>query len=671
VVQALPERTGTFAPAPTELIPAKVIAAVGAACACMLVAAGIVCFLGQLLGVSWLINPRIADAGPSPVAVIYFVFIGCFLLRLRAPSSKPVESLIAGACLAMIAVIAVIINHGDNFLSPPATLSLACLAGAFLCLGAPNKAIQGLSHAFVVFIIGLSVLRIIKYTYGLTLLEFVGDFHFETAIMAIIAGVGLVCMRPHQGLLRMLVSPTVSGQMVRALLPMVILIPFLGLITGPFATHPLDLVILLVLILCGLPLTVLILAYKLEPVELQRKTFSETLENLYDLSREMLAVHDSDELINIAVRQLKKMLDCSVVILHPQDRVEELAVTTPSRSWILNTSELAAAQQALTSKQLTTVKRDDSNSLDAAFVPLNLSQGVAAVVGIRRVPPRQAIAPRELNLLQGVADVLAVALDRIRFRIISEGARLEMERESQRASLLSSVSHDLRTPLSAISGAASSLLASSDKMSTSSAQELFQSIYDESDRMNRLVQNLLDMTKLQSGVTIKKDWYSLEEIVGTALSRLQPTLKEHRIVTDLPFDLPLVSVDSLLIEQLFINLIDNACKYSDPASEISISARAAGATCNVEVANTGSHLSDEESTQLFERFFSGSKNGLVRNGAGLGLTICKAIAQVHDGGISAANKDGDGVVFTITLPVGEGSPIVNIGDSEGDGAETL
>jgi two-component system sensor histidine kinase KdpD len=223
------------------------------------------------------------------------------------------------------------------------------------------------------------------------------------------------------------------------------------------------------------------------------------------------------------------------------------------------------------------------------------------------------------------------------------------------------VSHDLRTPLAAIAGSSSSLLdAPADHQDPEAKRELLQTIVEESRRLGRLVDNLLDMTRLSSGnVVLNKQWHVLEEILGSALGRLHRELENHPVQVDIPRDLPLLWIDGVLMEQLFFNLLENAARYTPTGSRIDITAHVGDRRVEVRIADNGPGLPPGSEARVFEKFFRGStapSDG--RRGAGLGLAICQAIAEAHSGRISARNHPGGGAEFVLSLPCEETAPRV-------------
>jgi two-component system sensor histidine kinase KdpD len=230
---------------------------------------------------------------------------------------------------------------------------------------------------------------------------------------------------------------------------------------------------------------------------------------------------------------------------------------------------------------------------------------------------------------------------------------------------LSAVSHDIKTPLASIYGAATSLLEENDRLDDSQRQDLIESIASESERLNRVVTNLLEMTRLDAGIELHRDWYPLEEIIGAALTRVEKLLQGRTITTTIPPELALIYVDDVLIEEVFTNILENAAKYTPQDTPIEISAVESGKNVVVFVRDHGAGFAPGDEQRVFEKFFRGKTNGA--RGAGLGLAICRAIVQRHQGTISAATGGGGGAVFVVELPVGGTPPVL---DTIADGAST-
>jgi two-component system sensor histidine kinase KdpD len=256
----------------------------------------------------------------------------------------------------------------------------------------------------------------------------------------------------------------------------------------------------------------------------------------------------------------------------------------------------------------------------------------------------------ERQLLEVLAHQTAAAIETTRSQHAAETARVQMQTEQMRSSLLSAVSHDLRTPLASITGAASTLRSQGEKLAPEVRQELLESIGEEAERLSRLVGNLLDMTRLESGVELRRDFYPLEEIVGAALQRMEHQLRHHSVLTDIPGDLPLVCVDDVLIGQLLVNLLENAAKYTPADCPIEVVAASSDGTINLEVRDRGPGFAPGDEQRIFEKFYRG-RPGAATRGAGLGLAICRAIADAHRGSIEAVSREGGGAVFRIRLPL--------------------
>jgi len=272
------------------------------------------------------------------------------------------------------------------------------------------------------------------------------------------------------------------------------------------------------------------------------------------------------------------------------------------------------------------------------------------------VPFQDSFVLENSNYVLTLITMLAVALviSTLTFKIRAQAAevlsaQLAVESERTRNALLSAVSHDIKTPLSSIYGAATSLLEEEERLAKSERHELAQSIADEAERLNQVVTNLLEMTRLEEGLDIKRDWRPLEEIIVAALTNTKKILRGRTVITNLPSDLPLIYADGVLLEQLFINLLENAAKYTPPESRIGISAVQHGQKVIIFVHDNGPGFPPGQEQRVFEKFFRGKTDGI--RGAGLGLAICRAIVERHQGVISASNSRMGGATITIELPL--------------------
>ena len=284
----------------------------------------------------------------------------------------------------------------------------------------------------------------------------------------------------------------------------------------------------------------------------------------------------------------------------------------------------------------------------AVYLPLTGAGEPAGVMAV--VPERnQHIPAEQVQLLDVLANQTAMVIERLRSREAAESARMAMETEQMRSSLLSAVSHDLRTPLASITGAASTLRDQGDKLDTETRRDLLDSIAEEAERLGRLVSNLLDMTRLESGVELRRDYYPLEEIVGAVLQRMERRLARREVVTSLPENLPLVYGDDVLLGQLVVNLLENAAKYTPEDAPIEIVAETTNDAIVLEIRDRGAGLEPGDQQRIFDKFYRGHSEGV--RGVGLGLAICRAITEAHQGTIEAVNRTGGGAAFVVRIPV--------------------
>ena len=278
------------------------------------------------------------------------------------------------------------------------------------------------------------------------------------------------------------------------------------------------------------------------------------------------------------------------------------------------------------------------------------------VMVLRLNSPDIQLSEAQCRLLDIFVGQVAQTLARIRLVHETEAATARAETESLRNSLLSTIAHDLRTPLASIVAASSSMVADRPLLSEQDMAELSNSIYEESQRMARLLSKVLDMARLEAGVVrLQLDWYALDEIIGSVLSRLATLLQGRDVTLPLAEDLPMVRVDAVLLGQVLENLIENAVKYTRFGSPIEIGAQLQAAELQLWVADRGRGIPAGFEGRIFEKFYRGSDSGL-RGGAGLGLTICRALVEAHGGRITAENRSGGGAVFMMHLPAAQTPP---------------
>jgi two-component system sensor histidine kinase KdpD len=402
---------------------------------------------------------------------------------------------------------------------------------------------------------------------------------------------------------------------------------------------------------------------------------------LYALSRELASTPDIDGLLRAAARHLHEVFESQVRLLLPD-------ATGHLRQWdagadglssglgrqalfALDTKERAVAQWVYEHRQMAGLGTATLPSAAALYVPMLGTGGAVGVLGVRPAAPRRLLAPEQLHLLETFANQTALGIERATLAGEAQQAQVQVATERLRNSLLSTVSHDLRTPLTAIAGAASGLLEENAPLDPSTRHELCQTIAEEAHRLNRLVNNLLEMTRLEAGaIQVHKEWQPLEEVIGAALTRLEAQLHERPLTTHFPADLLLVPLDSVLIEQVLINLLDNAVKYTPPGSPIALTAWATEEAVTVEVADQGPGLPPGEEQRIFDKFYRVQRPPMP-SGSGLGLTICRGLVEAHGGQMWAENRPGGGTVLRFTLPLTGTTPSVALEeDMTGDHLST-
>jgi two-component system sensor histidine kinase KdpD len=377
---------------------------------------------------------------------------------------------------------------------------------------------------------------------------------------------------------------------------------------------------------------------------------------LYALDRELAGTRGVGELLEVGIRHVLDVLGGQIAILLPDGEGHlqtRATLMSPSR---LDPNDVAVAQWAYEHGQLAGAGTDNLPRGQMLFVPLRASRGAVGVLGVRPDQPGTLDDTEPRRLLEAFANQIALAVERSLLAEAAQRAELRREAEQLRNSLLGSVSQDLRTPLTSITGAARTLVAGGDTLDAATRRGLAETIHEEADRLNRLVSNLLDMTRLESGAApVHREWQALEGVVGAAVGRMGRHLEGHPVSTDLPATLPLVPIDRALIEQVFFNLLDNAVKYTPEGCPIEITAEASSGTVTVSFADRGPGLPADILDRVFEKFYR-AKPAAGRGGAGLGLTICRAIVSAHGGRIWAENRPGGGLVFHFTLPLAERPP---------------
>lgn len=383
------------------------------------------------------------------------------------------------------------------------------------------------------------------------------------------------------------------------------------------------------------------------------KTREQRADALYTMSKALSAALVTEQIIDIANDQLSAYFKAKTAILLP-DSHEKVAHNIAEQAALSPEIDLSVGQWVYDNQQIAGAGSNTLPAAQACYLPLKAPMRTRGVLVIMPQQMQREFTHDELQLLTTFCAQIALALERIHYVEVARDALVSMEAEQLRNSLLSALSHDLRTPLTAIVGLASTI----EQNPTLSGQvraDLSQAIHQEALRMNGLVNNLLDMAKLQSGkVNLNKQWQPIEEVVGSALRACNYLLRDFELKLDLPFNLPLVQFDAVLIERVLCNLIENAAKYG--RHRIQLSAMTGSDELFLEVSDDGAGL--PENINVFEKFTRGDVESAIA-GVGLGLAICNNIMQAHGGKISARNLPQGGACLRLSLPLGQ-APVTDL-----------
>ncbi|HEY0266221.1 MAG TPA: DUF4118 domain-containing protein, partial [Rhizomicrobium sp.] len=377
-----------------------------------------------------------------------------------------------------------------------------------------------------------------------------------------------------------------------------------------------------------------------------------TTEDLYRFSRKLAGIATLDDLLWATAYQVAHMLRLHVVLLMPEK--EELAVRAgyPPED-TLDEGDLAAAKWAFQHGHAAGRGADTLPGARRLFLPMRAGRAVVAIIGLDSTHEGALLTPDQRRLLDSLADQTALAIERLHLAEEMDRARVAAETEKLRSALLTSISHDLRTPLASILGSASSLKAYRASLGASEQDELIGTIQEEAERLNHFIANLLDMTRLESGALAPNmELIELGDVVGSVLRRAARLTQHHSIVLEVEPGLPLLRLDPVLFEQVLFNLIDNAAKYAPPGTAITLRARRDRDMVRLQVLDEGGGFPDAARERLFDKFYRVRAADKQRAGTGLGLAIARGFMDAMGGAIAAANRsDRSGAVFTLTLPV--------------------
>jgi two-component system sensor histidine kinase KdpD len=426
------------------------------------------------------------------------------------------------------------------------------------------------------------------------------------------------------------------------------------------------------LLIVGLVISALTVRVREEADAAQQRE-SETAE-LYEFTRDLAATSGIEEIVQAVITHISQTFSREIIIFLAEG--DSLQARASSPEFSVTDSELAVATWAFQHNEPAGRGTDTLPAAQIRCHPLKTPRGVVGILGVKPMNPTSHLTQRQHRLIESFANQAALAIERAQLAEQARQTQLLQATEKLQTALLNSISHDLRTPLVSITGALSSLLDENSNLDSEARHNLLDTALGESERLNHLVGNLLDMTRIEAGaVHIKHELCDVQDIIGSALGRLAAPLEGRTVNVNLPADLPLVPMDFALIVQVLVNLLDNALKYSFSDQPIDLNARVVGSNLEIQVNDRGIGIPPQDIGYVFDKFFRVQRAEVARKliaispnttkhdpvfrihrpdkatGTGLGLSICKGLVEAHGGIIRAENRDGGGTSITFTLPL--------------------
>ncbi|MFB5763966.1 ATP-binding protein [Paenibacillus medicaginis] len=387
--------------------------------------------------------------------------------------------------------------------------------------------------------------------------------------------------------------------------------------------------------------------------------------SLYTLSKEMNAIADIPALLNHVVLQVSRSAEAEAVIYLPDGQDElELAASSPETSnWGSGEAELVIARWVYQHGVRAGKGAEKLRESAGLYIPLRIEEKIYGVLGVNL--SSAFLPPETAKLLDALAEIGASAIARLKLSEEARLAHLTAESEKLRTAILDSVSHELRTPLATVIGSATALIEGDNLFSTADRMDLLATIRDGALRMNRLVSNLLGMIRLESGMLkLRKKWCDIEDLLGVVLQQVQDFQQQRKLLVHMPDHIPLIQGDEVLLEQMLVNVVSNAIKYSPDGSEVTIEVHVEADAVIISVRDRGMGLDTADQERIFDKFYRADRTKHVP-GTGLGLAICKGIVELHDGTISAEPAPDRGTIITISLPLSDENKSMSM-HSEGE-----
>jgi two-component system, OmpR family, sensor histidine kinase KdpD len=421
--------------------------------------------------------------------------------------------------------------------------------------------------------------------------------------------------------------------------------PVMGFI--PFRIY--DIFTLAVLLIVSVLISYLAARFRQKSAEAERH--QREIGSLYYISRNLANFSELGSSMRSMIQMSKRILDIDISIFLPDPlKNNSLVPYSIDPGYKADTQEVWAVYWAFQNRKVVGLGTDTFNNMPNRYLPLITPRGAVGVMILRNSTNQPlTLSHNQTRLLQAFADLIAVSIENIRLSEEASKAEVLKATEKLQTAILNSISHDLRTPLVSVIGVLSSLQEEGLELDDTARRNLIQVAYEDAKRLNNLIANLLDISRIESGaIKLIRQSVEISELIGVALERLENRATSRQIDIDLPADLPFIDVDSNLIIQVFINILDNALKYSAEDSPIEIRARQVDQEVEISFSDRGIGIPPSDLPHVFDKFFRGQSNKNI-HGTGLGLSICKGIVESHGGNITAENRQGGGIIVSLTL----------------------